>query len=402
MWRFYSPTYKGHFYTIDETEKDGLIANNPNWTFEGEAYRAFTVRRPGTVALHRFYSANYRGHFYTVDEAEKDDIIATNQKNWTYEGVAYYVFPMNNPDRLPVYRFWSGRYRHHFYTMDAAEMDGVRDGDPNWTFEGVAFWAIPTEETIGRIENGTASSPEFVNWGTTLAWNLPHGNVVAGSVEIFFNGESGLKILADDQTGLLVPCSTLAVEGLVKYSTGRITVTFASHPGFGKKVFVKYKYVKSLSTAPLSVPKMTVKPLAAVAYGNGGASDEVSSNGRVAEVVPPWTLAAVPGAAVIAVPGETDFGGVVVETRAAVPDADELAAPETGDASETLALRLSPPAGTWNALLWSSTDGVVADETAEGAFEFDLPASGVWHWLRVRAAEDEDAADAYSLWFRAE
>ena len=41
---------------------------------------------------------------------------------------------------------------------------------------------------------------------------------------------------------------------------------------------------------------------------------------------------------------------------------------------------------------------VVADGEAEDAFDFDLPADGVWHWLRVRDGED----DVFSLWLRAE
>jgi hypothetical protein len=142
VWRFYSKKYKGHFYTIDEKEKNDLIAKNPNWNFEDGAYRAYTNKAAGTVALHRFYSKKYRGHFYTIDESEKNDLIANNP-NWNYEGVAYYVYPGAVSGTVPVYRFWSKKYKHHFYTTDEEEKNDLVAKNPNWVFEKIAFYALP-------------------------------------------------------------------------------------------------------------------------------------------------------------------------------------------------------------------------------------------------------------------
>ena len=47
---------------------------------------------------------------------------------------------------MPVFRFWSKGYRHHFYTIDEAEMRTVRDTNPNWKYEGIAFYALPMED----------------------------------------------------------------------------------------------------------------------------------------------------------------------------------------------------------------------------------------------------------------
>jgi hypothetical protein len=145
VWRFYSKAYKGHFFTISGGEKDNLIATNPNWKFEGGAYRAYPGPEAGTVALHRFYSKTYKGHFFTIDETEKDSLIATNP-NWNYEGVAYYVYAKETQGTVPVFRFWSKIYKHHFYTIDAEEKDSLEKTNPNWKYEGIAFWALPLEE----------------------------------------------------------------------------------------------------------------------------------------------------------------------------------------------------------------------------------------------------------------
>ncbi len=92
IYRFYSKNYKGHFFTLDEDEKDSLINTNPNWRYEGIAFYAFGEKGEGMATLHRFYSKAYRGHFFTIDEAEKDNLIANNP-NWKYEGEAGYVYP---------------------------------------------------------------------------------------------------------------------------------------------------------------------------------------------------------------------------------------------------------------------------------------------------------------------
>ena len=282
VFRFYSKNYKGHFFTIDEAEKDDLIATNPNWKYEGVAYRAFKEQASGTVALYRFYSKNYRGHFFTVDP-EEAETVKTNP-NWKYEGIAYYV--LESPDEIfgavPVFRFWSKGYRHHFYTTDEAEKDDLIANNPNWKYEGIAFYALPAADA-------NAEAP-------------------------------------------------------------------ASAPG-GKGV------------------QRALRDAHAVA----------------------WTLAA--DGTAIAMPGVTEAGGVFVEARLDAPDAEELAArPAVPDADE-LALRLSLPGGAFDASLWSAADGTVAEGEAEAAFVFGLPATGVWHWLRVRG---EDGADAFYLWLRAE
>ena len=148
VYRFYSAGYKGHFYTIDPEERATLMCTNPNWKYEGVSYYAATEAVAGTVPLHRFYSANYRGHFFTIDETEMWNIRNTD-RNWNYEGVAFYVYPSlaADPSRSAkaIHRFWSNRYRHHFFTIDEDEMWNIRNTDRNWSYEGVAFYACPNE-----------------------------------------------------------------------------------------------------------------------------------------------------------------------------------------------------------------------------------------------------------------
>jgi hypothetical protein len=115
-----------------------------------------------------------------------------------------------------------------------------------------------------------------------------------------------------------------------------------------------------------------------------------------------WTLSAEGGTAIAAC-GSTEVGGVLVETRGDVPSREELedsrAESVRRSAFGVRPFRLSLPPGIWNATLWSAADATVADEESVGTFEFDLPANGAWHWLRICDGTDEDA---FSLWLRAE
>jgi hypothetical protein len=148
VYRFWSPSLECHFYTISEEEKDNLIRDYPHiWTFEGTAY--FAMRDSGSsgaVPVYRFWSPVYSGHFYTISETEKDMLIRDFQAVWTFEGTAFYAYPEGRQpaDAKPVYRFWSPVTGHHFYTISEEEKNNlIRDYSYIWTLEGVAWYAYP-------------------------------------------------------------------------------------------------------------------------------------------------------------------------------------------------------------------------------------------------------------------
>jgi hypothetical protein len=151
VYRFWSDTYRGHFYTISQTERDKIIQNYPTavWKYEGAVYGAYTTQQPGTIPLYRFWSAAYSGHFYTTSAAERDKVIASYPAHiWQYESIAYYVFPKSTAisPSLTVARFWSDTYRHHFYTASSAEATKVKTtyAAHIWKYETDGF-RVPTE-----------------------------------------------------------------------------------------------------------------------------------------------------------------------------------------------------------------------------------------------------------------
>jgi hypothetical protein len=93
--RFWSDATSSHFYTISEAEKDFVIETYPDvWTYEGVAFYAYPdgAAPPATRPVHRFWNAVEGGHFYTMDEAEKDAVIDKFSHVFVYEGIAFYCY----------------------------------------------------------------------------------------------------------------------------------------------------------------------------------------------------------------------------------------------------------------------------------------------------------------------
>lgn len=142
--RLWSSTYGRHFYTIDEDERDAFLSSGGRWIDEGIVFRAFAQSNiPGTQPVRRFHSAELNTHFYAIESAEAQRLRHDSTGNWQYQGTAFYAYPQGEQptDASPVYRFWSGRLRHHLFTMDEQEKHSLqRRHADTWTYEGVAWY----------------------------------------------------------------------------------------------------------------------------------------------------------------------------------------------------------------------------------------------------------------------
>ncbi|MBN1362058.1 MAG: trypsin-like peptidase domain-containing protein [Sedimentisphaerales bacterium] len=147
VYRFWSPVYGRHFYTISETDRDYVLATWPDiWTYEGPVFNAFKEgsQPAGTAPVYRFWSESLRGHFYTISETDRDYVLATWPDVWAYEGPVFYAYPEGSQPAgtKPVYRFWSATLGGHFYTISETDRDYVLATWPDiWTYETIAWYA---------------------------------------------------------------------------------------------------------------------------------------------------------------------------------------------------------------------------------------------------------------------
>lgn len=213
VWRFWSPVYSSHFYTISASERDAVIANYSHvWTYEEVAFRAFAQQEvPGLMPVYRFWSGQLGSHFYTLDENERDKLIHDHFEVWTQEGVAFYAYPPDQSPEgtLPVHRYWSGTLGKHLYTSSQTErytLDHARSDI--WQYEGMAWYAYPAASSS---EVAIVKGPYLQHVTTDsvlIAWET---NVPADSGVAYGVGDPGLDVVFDPG---LVTLHTMRLTGL--------------------------------------------------------------------------------------------------------------------------------------------------------------------------------------------
>ena len=143
--RWWSPGFAdAHFFSASPTEAQAL-ADDTNWVYENVAFAVVPFeddRCEGGAPVHRFWSDRFRTHFWTIDAAEAAHITA-NDRNWRPESIAWCAYGSPRPTTVPLHRFWSPVRGKHFFTADVAESDWLRATQPSWSYEGVAFHVMP-------------------------------------------------------------------------------------------------------------------------------------------------------------------------------------------------------------------------------------------------------------------
>jgi streptogramin lyase len=146
VFRFWSTTYGSHFFTASASETQEVMNkfNRATWEYENAAFKVYSTNdQEGLMPVYRFWSGKYQTHFYTINEGEKNEIISKfDEATWKYEGISYYTFTNPIENTKPVYRFWSARLASHFYTINEAEKnDIIARLSGTWSYEGVAWYA---------------------------------------------------------------------------------------------------------------------------------------------------------------------------------------------------------------------------------------------------------------------
>ena len=148
LFRFYSSANKDHFYTMSEAEKNSLIAQNKagktSYVYEGVGWKIQTKKLRDNVVVYRFYDTKNKDHFYTINVTERNNIIANynaGRSSYRYEGVGWYTPKKSG---IPLYRFYNSQAKDHFYTTSAAEKASLiaswEAGRTKYQYEGIAWY----------------------------------------------------------------------------------------------------------------------------------------------------------------------------------------------------------------------------------------------------------------------
>jgi hypothetical protein len=199
VYRFFNTRTGTHFYTTSTTERDSVIANLPQFSFEGEAFKAASGASPGLKPVYRFFNTQNGVHFYTISESEREAIVA-GLPQFKLEGVAYYASQVAGSGLAPLYRFFHPSTGTHFYTASEAERQQVQDTlSSTYTFEGVGYYVLGSGFNLGpsfaqQAYLKAANAEEFDNFGTSAA--ISGDTIVIGAI----NEDSSQTTITNGET----------------------------------------------------------------------------------------------------------------------------------------------------------------------------------------------------------
>lgn len=153
LYRFWSDNFLGHFYTADENEMTKVKNTDTNWKYEMAAFYVYPATYTGSAkTVYRFWSPVFKHHFYTADETEMAKVRDTDS-NWTYEGPAFKVpnddSSNNNTDLNQTL----------YQITDVVDGDTIK-ADIDGTVKTIRLIGIDTPETVDPDSDIQCYGPE--------------------------------------------------------------------------------------------------------------------------------------------------------------------------------------------------------------------------------------------------
>ncbi|WP_321531300.1 DUF4347 domain-containing protein [uncultured Desulfuromonas sp.] len=130
--RFYNPSRMLHMYSALDGEIGVLSAEDSGWVVEGPAFK---VDADDCCDVYRFFNAFTGDHFFTANEAEAQGLMANEASGYIYEGIAFQVADSGSADDA-INRYYKAETGEHFYT-DSAEEGVIVTGQLGYVYEGV-------------------------------------------------------------------------------------------------------------------------------------------------------------------------------------------------------------------------------------------------------------------------
>lgn len=229
VYHFRSLVGDRHFYTLSAAEREKLTTIPPAlWVFEDIAYYAF--HEPIQENLHpvyRFWSPVLETHFWTIHEEERLFLEQEYPDIWVFEGVAFYAFPqtLQPLDALPVYRFWSGRFGRHFYTIDeAVKNEMLRNESDQWEYEGPAWYAYPKPQQIAKGAFVFAGSSANIWFSLSLAATVDGREAQIAASDVTLTPASAQMQMTVDFRNFSLTLDRLSIQAQTFEHATRITV----------------------------------------------------------------------------------------------------------------------------------------------------------------------------------
>lgn len=127
FYRYNNAANSAHLYTANWQEAGGGVSP---WTYEGVAGFVAPTQDPGSVPLYRYVNSTTGDHLYTISWTE----LGTGGQGYTYESIAGYLPSTAAANTANLYRYRNATSGGHLYTTNWNELGG---GNSSWVYEGI-------------------------------------------------------------------------------------------------------------------------------------------------------------------------------------------------------------------------------------------------------------------------
>ena len=137
--------FGSYFFSIYPSEMTNALATNPKWNLEGTAFFASLVASDELSPVWRFRNILNGSYLYTINEAEKNDIIANYSAYFILEGPAWYASAVPGTGLSALYRFrnlTNGTYL--FTSYESEKNDIVAQFSATFKLEGTSYYVNQT------------------------------------------------------------------------------------------------------------------------------------------------------------------------------------------------------------------------------------------------------------------
>ena len=137
--------FGSYFFSIYDFEMTNALATNPAWNLEGTAFHASLGINPGLAPVYRFRNIVNGSYLYTINEGEKNDIIANYSAYFVLEGPAWYASPTPATGFSALYRFRNLTNGTYLFSAYEAEKDAIVANYVGiFLLEGISYYVRQT------------------------------------------------------------------------------------------------------------------------------------------------------------------------------------------------------------------------------------------------------------------
>ncbi|MCS6943354.1 MAG: hypothetical protein NZ901_05820 [Geminocystis sp.] len=140
IYRFQNREIPGTYLFVNESERQRVLANFPQFQEEGFAFSVATREADGLIPIYRFQNREIPGTYLYVNEEERRRILRQFPQ-FQEEGLAFYVFPGNSTEGETIYRFQNSNLPGTYLFVNEAERLSILQNYPSFIQEGIAFSA---------------------------------------------------------------------------------------------------------------------------------------------------------------------------------------------------------------------------------------------------------------------